>query len=78
MRKSIINFLEINGKIDPKQHGSTLSKLLQHQDEIVNALEEGSNIDSIYLNVLKVYDKLDHGILMHKLRVLGITGKLGQ
>ena len=78
MRKSIINFLEINGKIDPKQHGSTLSKLLQHQDEIVNALEEGSNIDSIYLDVLKVYDKVDHEILMHKLRVLGITGKLGQ
>ena len=69
--------------MDQKQHGSrsgrsTLSQLLQHQDEIINALENGDNIDSIYLDFCKAYDKVDHGILMHKLRALGITGKLGR
>ena len=69
--------------MDQKQHGSrsgrsTLSQLLQHQDEIINALENGDNIDSIYLDFSKAYDKVDHGILMPKLRAPGITGKLGR
>ena len=83
MRRTLVNFLEINMKIDPKQHGSragrsTLSQLLQHQDEILSALENGENIDSIYLDFSKAYDKVDHGILVHKLRALGITGKMGR
>ena len=78
MRETLVNFLEMNMKIDPKQHGSragrsTLSQLLLHQDEILSALENGENLDSIYLNFSKAYDKVDHGILVHKLRALGIT-----
>ena len=79
----MVNFLEFHGKLDPRQHGSrsgrsTLSQLLQHQDEILQALENGENIDSIYLDFSKAYDKVDHGILLHKLRNLGISGKLGR
>ena len=55
MRRTLVNFLEFNMQIDPKQHGSragrsTLSQLLQHQDEILTALENGENMDSIYLD----------------------------
>ena len=83
MRRTLVNFLELNLKVDPKQHGSrsgrsTLSQLLQHHDEILAALENGDNIDSIYLDFSKAYDKVDHGILLHKLKALGITGKLGK
>ena len=49
----------------------TLSQLLKHQDEILQALENGDNIS-------KAYDKVDHGILLHKLRKLGISGNLGR
>ena len=31
----------------------------------------------IYLDFSKTFDKVNHGILLHKLRDLGITGKLG-
>ena len=83
LRGTIVNFLEGNRKLDPRQHGSrggrsTLSQLLIHQDEILTALEVGKNIDSVYLDFSKAYDKVDHGILMHKLRKLGITGSIGK
>ena len=34
-------------------------------------------MDSIYLDFSKAFDKVDIGILCHKLRSLGISGKLG-
>ena len=36
------------------------------------------NVDSIYLDFSKAFDKCDFGILMHKLKKLGIKGKLGR
>merc|ERR1712033_140003 len=33
--------------------------------------------DTIYLDFAKAFDKVDHDILCHKLRALGITGKVG-
>ena len=40
-------------------------------------LENGENVDSIYLDFSKAFDKCDLGIMMHKLKALGIKGKLG-
>ena len=75
-------FLESIDKMDSSQHGSrkgrsTLSQLLEHHDEIIKLLENGENVDSIYLDFAKAFDKCDLGILMHKLKVLGVKGKLG-
>ena len=36
-----------------------------------------STVDMIYLDFSKAFDKVDYGILLHKLRELGITGRLG-
>ena len=40
-------------------------------------LESGLCSDTIYLDFAKAFDKVDHGILHHKLRDLGIHDKVG-
>ena len=83
LRKTLVNYLEHNKKMDRNQHGfrsgrSTLSQLLDQQDEILKALEDGDNMDTIYLDFSKAFDKCDHGIIFHKLKYLGIKGKVGR
>jgi hypothetical protein len=41
IRKPLVNFLEVNGKMNPSQHGfrskrSCLSQLLEHHDNVLN------------------------------------------
>ena len=43
----------------------------------MHMINHKSTVDMIYLDFSKVFDKVDHGILLHKLRYLGITGRLG-
>ena len=31
----------------------------------------------VYLDFAKAFDKVDHGVLLHTIKMLGITGKLG-
>ena len=83
VRKGLVNYLERNQLMDVNQHGSrsgksTLSQLLEHQDEILTALENGENLDAVYLDFSKAFDKCDHGILLHKMKRLNIKGKLGR
>ena len=40
-------------------------------------LDSNSSVDMVYLDFSKAFDKVDHGILLHKLRVVGITGYIG-
>ena len=83
MRQNLVSYMEYFEKLDPRQHGSrsgrsTLSQLLQHQDDVLRSLEDGDNVDVIYLDFAKAYDKVDHGILIHKLKKIGITGWIGR
>ena len=83
VRKELVSHLERNKLMDETQHGSrsgrsTLSQLLEHQDEILKELEEGNNVDAVYLDFSKAFDKCDHGILLHKIKKLRIKGKLGR
>ena len=57
---------------------SCLSALLGVYDDIMSSLSEGSEcVDMVYLDFAKAFDKVDHGILLHKLRDFGISGKPG-
>ena len=70
--------------MDPDQHGSRqnrscLSQLIEHQDEILQMLEEGANVDVVYTDFEKAYEKVDHEKLQEKMKSqFGITGKLGK
>ena len=80
--KNIHQFLETHQKMNPKQHGfrsgrSCLSQLLEHHNKIFDELEQLNNVDVIYLDFAKAFDKVDHGILLNKLKKFGINGKIG-
>ena len=64
------------------QHGfrsgrSCLSALLDVFDDLMHMLSSDTTVDMIYLDFSKAFGKVDHGLLLHKLKDLGITGKLG-
>ena len=76
-----MKYLNDNNLFNPTQHGfrqgrSCLSQLLSHYDSILSKLEEGKEVDVIYLDFSKAFDKVDHEILLSKLKSIGIRGKL--
>ena len=44
---------------------------------LLEELEKTENVDVIYLAFTKAFDKVDHGILLNKLKNIGINGKIG-
>ena len=81
VRIAITNFLTANNLIEEEQHGSrsgrgTLSQLLVQQDLIIEKLSQGRNVDIVYLDFSKAFDLVDFPILLNKLKLKGIRGKL--
>ena len=75
--------MESNNLMNDTQHGfrkgrSCLSQLITHYDYILSQAEKGENVDVIYLDFAKAFDKVDHGVLCHKLKQLKISGKVGR
>ena len=73
--------IESNSILSNKQHGfckgrSCLTHLLMHIDDIIQSLLNSNDHDVIYLDFAKAFDKVDHEILVHKLRQCGVLGKL--
>ena len=83
IRIYLIHYLEINHLLPDSQHGfrpdrSTISQLLEQYDQILQALSNRHNIDIIMLDYAKAFDKINHSILLFKLKKLGIDGKIGK
>ena len=83
LSKSIVAFMETNNLFNPGQHGfrhgrSCLSQLITHYDHILDLLEQGHNVDVVYIDFAKAFDKVDFMVTMHKLISLGISGKVGK
>ena len=82
IRTHLVFYLELNQHMNPNQHGfrqqrSCLSQLLDHFDQVIEAVYNNENCDVMYLDFSKAFDVVDHQILMTKLKNLGITGKIG-
>ena len=81
IRNKLVCHLESNSILSNKQHGfrkgrSCLTHLFKHIDDIIQSLLNGNDHDVIYLDFAKAFDKVDHKILIHKLRLCGVQGKI--
>ena len=81
LRKKLQVHLESNNLYNESQHGfrtgrSCLSQLLAHMERLISFIENNENVDVIYLDFSKAFDRVDHKILLHKLEKNGIKGKI--
>ena len=81
IRNTLVQYLESNFLLSKKQHGfrkgrSCLTQLLAHYDNIVRNLNMGLETDVIYLDFSKAFDKVDHNLLLKKIRFYGVKGRL--
>ena len=81
LRKHLVRHFEENKILPDNQHGfrkgrSCLTQLIEHVDDVLKALNDGKEVDVIYLDYSKAFDKVDHRILLAKMKMYGITGKV--
>jgi hypothetical protein len=79
--KHIFAFLKVNGLLNPNQSGfipgdSTINQLINICNKIYCQLDNDDEILAVFLDLSKAFDKVWHKGLLHKLKKIGITGKL--
>ena len=55
---------------------SCLSSLLNIFDKIMQMVDGSCSVDMMYLDLSKAFDKVEHGILLYKLKHLELLGIL--
>ena len=81
MRKALIEHMITNKLLSDSQHGfiqgrSCTTQLLQVIDRWSEIIDEGGNIDNIYLDFAKAFDTVPHHRLIVKLQSYGIGGRV--
>ena len=81
LKKEIVLHLERNDLLNASQHGftsgrSTISQILNYYGDILEKIENGSVVDAVYFDFAKAFDKVDHDILLMKMKRLNITGRV--
>ena len=71
----------VYGQIYELQYGflrgrSTTSQLLHILHQVLNVLEQKNQVDIVYLDFAKAFDKVNHDLLLVKLHNFGIRGNL--
>lgn len=67
--------------IETSQHGfirnkSTVSNLVEFTNTAINAMESGAQLDVVYIDFEKAFDRVQPIILLRKLETMGIEAKL--
>lgn len=74
----LLTHLQQNGLLTDKQHGftkgkSTTTAIADLLEYIVENIESGNTISSVYLDLSKAFDCLGHDLVLSKLKTLGVT-----
>ena len=74
-------YFQIKSCLSPLQHGfiekrSTISNLFCFTQRAAEILDRNSQVDVIYTDFTKAFDRLDHRLLIHKLRLFGFSDRL--
>ena len=81
INEELLEFVISKRLIVDQQHGflpkrSTLTQLLSSQHRWLTGLDEGKNIDVLYLDLAKAFDSVCHSKLLTKLSAYGVDGCL--
>ena len=81
IRDNIVSHLVANELLHSSQHGFMNSKscqtnLLEYLDTLTRLVDQGYNVDVIYLDFAKAFDKVPHLRLLQKLQSCGISGQV--
>lgn len=73
----LVNFLDSNSFFSPSQHGfrkslSCETQLLSFTNDLLSILDRGSQVDCVFLDFAKAFDKVSHKFLLFKLSKLNI------
>ena len=76
------SFLSLESIISPHQFGfrpkfSTSDAIVEYLDNVYEALDRRESVISIFLDLSKAFDTVNHNILLKKLDFLGIRGNVG-
>ena len=82
VRPTLVAHTDQHDLLPDGQHGSramrsTLTQLMAHWDSILDGLSQADGVDCIYLDFSKAFDKVETGVLLHKLRDSKVLGKMG-
>lgn len=74
-------FNQVKPQLSTKKHGfvknrSTITNLLEYKDFLCSSFNSGGQVDAIYTDFCKAFDKVNHAILGRKVRSFGIHGCL--
>ena len=77
IRRAVVAHVDKFNLIKDSQHGfrrgrSCLTNLLEFLDKVTRSADSGDNIDIIYLDLAKAFDKVPHHRLIYKLEAHGI------
>ncbi|MEW8547283.1 MAG: reverse transcriptase domain-containing protein, partial [Candidatus Thiodiazotropha sp.] len=81
IRDALVQHMNINNLFCIEQHGfikgkSCVTQLLEFMEDITEAIDQGLEVDVIYLDFSKAFDKVPHKRLLRKISGYGIKGNV--